>query len=75
MWFVIAATPFLLLHHKQDGTTFVILNTLPKIEDIAADAAKASDLAIIQCKLMEGLGVMTYDAKGKASTGFLVPDS
>ena len=36
---------------KQQGVTFAILDTPPKIEDIALDAAKASDLAIIPCKL------------------------
>ena len=36
---------------KQQGITFAILDTPPKIEDIALDAAKASDLAIIPCKL------------------------
>ena len=36
---------------EQQGITFVILDTPPKIEDIALDAAKASDLAIIPCKL------------------------
>ena len=36
---------------KQQGITFAILDTPPKIEDIALDAAKAADLAIIPCKL------------------------
>ena len=36
---------------KQQGITFALLDTPPKIEDIALDAAKASDLAIIPCKL------------------------
>jgi len=36
---------------KQHGITFAILDTPPKIEDIALDAAKAADLAIIPCKL------------------------
>ena len=35
---------------KQQGVTFAILDTPPKIEDIALDAAKAADLAIIPCK-------------------------
>ena len=40
------------LHKLQgDGVTFAILDTPPKIEDIASDAAKAADLAIIPCKL------------------------
>ena len=40
------------LHRLQQlGVTFAILDTPPKIEDIALDAAKASDLAIIPCKL------------------------
>ena len=40
------------LHRLQQlGVTFVILDTPPKIEDIALDAAKAADLAIIPCKL------------------------
>jgi len=36
---------------KQQGVTFALLDTPPKIEDIALDAAKAADLAIIPCKL------------------------
>ena len=36
---------------KQQGITFALLDTPPKIEDIALDAAKAADLAIIPCKL------------------------
>ena len=36
---------------QQDGVTFTILDTPPKIEEIALDAAKAADLAIIPCKL------------------------
>ena len=36
---------------KQQGITFAILDTPPKIEDIALDAAKAADMAIIPCKL------------------------
>ena len=36
---------------QQQGFTFVILDTPPKIEDIAADAAKAVDFAIIPCKI------------------------
>ena len=36
---------------EQQGVTFAILDTPPKIEDIALDAAKAADLAIIPCKL------------------------
>ena len=36
---------------KQQGVTFAFLDTPPKIEDIALDAAKAADLAIIPCKL------------------------
>ena len=40
------------LHRLQQlGVTFAILDTPPKIEDIALDAAKASDFAIIPCKL------------------------
>ena len=35
---------------KQQGISFVILDTPPKIEDIALDAAKAADMAIIPCK-------------------------
>ena len=35
---------------EQQGITFVILDTPPKIEDIALDAAKVADLAIIPCK-------------------------
>ena len=36
---------------KQQGVTFALLDTPPKIEDIALDAAKAADLAVIPCKL------------------------
>ena len=36
---------------KQQGITFALLDTPPKIEDIALDAAKAADMAIIPCKL------------------------
>lgn len=36
---------------KQQGVTFALLDTPPKIEDIALDAAKAADMAIIPCKL------------------------
>lgn len=36
---------------KQLGVTFALLDTPPKIEDIALDAAKAADMAIIPCKL------------------------
>lgn len=36
---------------KQQGITFALLDTPPKIEDIALDAAKAADLAIIPCRL------------------------
>ena len=36
---------------KQHGITFALLDTPPKIEDIALDAAKAADMAIIPCKL------------------------
>ena len=46
-----ARLPQVLHKLQQDGTTFAILDTPPKIEDIAADAAKAADLAIIPCKL------------------------
>ena len=35
---------------KQHGVTFAILDTPPKIEDIALDAAKAADMAMIPCK-------------------------
>ena len=35
---------------KRLGVTFAILDTPPKIEDIALDAAKAADMAIIPCK-------------------------
>lgn len=35
---------------QQDGITFAILDTPPRIEDIALDAAKAADLAIIPCR-------------------------
>ena len=46
-----ARLPQVLHKLQQDGITFAILDTPPKIEDIAADAAKAADLAIIPCKL------------------------
>ena len=46
-----ARLPQVLHKLQQDGTTFAILDTPPKIEDIAADAAKAADLAVIPCKL------------------------
>lgn len=46
-----ARLPQVLHELQQDGITFAILDTPPKIEDIAADAAKAADLAIIPCKL------------------------
>ena len=36
---------------KQQGITFALLDTPPKIEDIALDAAKVADMAIIPCKL------------------------
>lgn len=36
---------------EKQGITFAILDTPPKIEDIALDAAKAADFAIIPCKL------------------------
>ena len=36
---------------RQNGVTFCILDTPPKIEEIAADAAKAADLAIVPTKL------------------------
>lgn len=36
---------------KQQGVTFALLDTPPKIEDIALDAAKAADMVIIPCKL------------------------
>ena len=36
---------------KQQGVTFALLDTPPKIEDIALDAAKVADMAIIPCKL------------------------
>lgn len=35
---------------QQGGVTFAILDTPPKIEDIAEDAARAADLAIIPCR-------------------------
>lgn len=46
-----ARLPQVLHKLQQDGITFAILDTPPKIEDIAGDAAKAADLAIIPCKL------------------------
>ncbi len=46
-----ARLPQVLHKLQQDGTTFAVFDTPPKIEDIAADAAKAADLAIIPCKL------------------------
>ena len=40
------------LHKLQEGgVTFAILDTPPKIEEIAADAAKAADFAIIPCEI------------------------
>ena len=36
---------------KQQGITFALLDTPPKIEDIALDAATVADMAIIPCKL------------------------
>ena len=36
---------------KQQGVTLALLDTPPKIEDIALDAAKVADMAIIPCKL------------------------
>ena len=36
---------------KQQGITFALLDTPPKIEDIALDAAKVADMTIIPCKL------------------------
>ena len=46
-----ARLPQVLHKLQQEGTTFAILDTPPKIEDIAADAAKAADVAMIPCKL------------------------
>jgi len=46
-----ARLPQVLHKLQQDGITFAILDTPPKIEDIAGDAAKAADLAVIPCKL------------------------
>lgn len=45
-----ARLPQELYRLEQQGITFAILDTPPKIEDIALDAAKAADLAIIPCK-------------------------
>lgn len=46
-----ARLPQVLHKLQQDSITFAILDTPPKIEDIAGDAAKAADLAVIPCKL------------------------
>ena len=46
-----ARLPQALYKLQQDGITFAILDTPARVEDVAQDAAKAADLAIISCKL------------------------
>ena len=46
-----ARLPQVLYKLEQEGVTFCILDTPPKIEDIAQDAAKAADMAIIPCRV------------------------
>ena len=46
-----ARLPQALYKLKQQGVTLALLDTPPKIEDIALDAAKVADMAIIPCKL------------------------
>lgn len=46
-----ARLPQVLYKLQQEGVTFCILDTPPKIEDIAQDAAKAADMAIIPCRI------------------------
>ena len=35
---------------EENGVTFAILDTSPKVEDIALDAAKVADFAIVPCR-------------------------
>lgn len=46
-----ARLPQALYKLQQAGITFAILDTPARVEDVAQDAAKAADLAIISCKL------------------------
>ena len=47
---------------EQQGFTYVILDTPPRVDDIAEDAAKAADLAVIPCK------IGAFDLKAIAKT-------
>ena len=57
-----ARLPQVLHKLEAQGFTYVILDTPPRVDDIAEDAAKAADFAIIPCK------IGAFDLKAIAKT-------